>query len=208
MTRARLRLALIALTLSGCAALRGGPEASPERQLEQGLSALEARDYNRARALLDPLYRAHWEEPVGQRAMLALIAAELDSRNPERQLAAAADLSARYLNIEDIPGWHIPLAESLYLMAQELGANEERLARAEANAERAQRELAAAEEAGGRELPTLTRETVPQRIRRLTAERDSLQRRLAATEQRLAARDKELNDAQTELERIRKTLKP
>jgi chromosome segregation ATPase len=49
---------------------------------------------------------------------------------------------------------------------------------------------------------------VPARIRRLTGERDELQRRLAAAEQRLAARELELQAAQTELERIRKTLTP
>lgn len=215
MIRARLHLALLAIALSGCALVRAEPDESPERQLDQGLAALEARDFRRARAILDTLYRAHWQDPVGQRAMLVLIAAELDSRNPNRQLWAAADLSARYLNIEDLPRWHVPVGEALYLIAQELGATEERLARAEAESQQAiaeraevQRELQAADTSGGRTLPTTTRETVPMRIRRLSAERDDLQRRLTAAEQRLAARDKELADAQAELERIRKTLKP
>lgn len=213
MKPARLRLALLALTLSGCALIRGEPAAMPERQLERGLAALEARDFVSARAILDPLYRAHWQDAVGQRAMLALIAAELDSRNPDRQLWAAADLSARYLNIEDLPRWQVPVAEALYLIAQELGASEQRIAEAEAEKQQAnvereevQRELQAAE--GTRTLPTSTRESVPARIRRLTGERDDLQRRLTAAEQRLAAREVELQAAQTELERIRKTLTP
>ncbi|HSJ14261.1 MAG TPA: hypothetical protein VK939_07590 [Longimicrobiales bacterium] len=219
MIRARLRLALLALAFSGCAAVRGGSDVSPERQLDRGLAALEARDFRRARAILDTIYRAHWQERVGQRAMLALIASELDSRNADRQLWTAADLAARYLNIEDLPRWHVPVGEALYLIAQELGATEERLARAEAESQQAlaerraeqeevQRELQAADTAGGRALPTSTRETVPMRIRRLSAERDELQRRLAAAEQRVTAREKELADAQAELERIRMTLKP
>lgn len=213
MRRARWRVALLAVTISGCAALRGGGEPSPQARLDEGLAALEQRDFVKARAVLDPLYRAHWDRPVGRQAMLALIAAELDSRNPERRLAAAADLSARFLNIDGIADWQVPVAESYYLIALELGANEERLARAEAKSEQAQQERAEVQQAlsaadGGRKLPTSDRESVPARIRRLTGERDEAQRRAAAAEQRLAAREKELQEAQQELERIRKTLKP
>jgi hypothetical protein len=215
MKRARVRVALIALIVPACAVLRAEPKTVPEQRLAQGLAALEQREFGRGRALLDTLYREHWQQPVGRHAMLALIASELDPRNPDRRLSAAADLSARYLRFEDIPAWHVPLAETLYLIAQELGAVEERSARAaaqtaEANAASAaaRRELEAAESASGRALPTSPRESVPTRIRNLASERDDLKRRLVAAEQSLATRERELREAQAELERIRKTLTP
>ena len=198
MIRAAAYSALLCASIAGCAVLRPERGPGPEEQLEHGLAALEVQDYAAAHRLLEPLYRQYWQEPGGQRALLALAASELDSRNPERRLADAADFSARYLGIPDVHAWTIPVAESLFLLAQELGAQEE--AAAKAAAERADEEAA-------RNLPESTRESVPARIRRITTERDDLQRRLQAAEQRLATREKELQDAQQELERIRKTIK-
>ena len=200
MIRAAVCIALLSAGIAGCALLRPEPqERDPAEDLELGLEAMAAQDFGRARTLLDRVYRLHWQESVGQHALLVLAAAEIDPRNNERRLAVASDLAGRYLNVPEPPRWTIPLAESLYLLAVELGAQEEQLERAEAERARAERAL--------RNLPQSQRETVPARLRRLANERDELQRRLTQAEQRLATREKELRDAQQELERIRKTIK-
>ena len=201
MIRAAAFSALLCAGLTGCAALRPEPDPGPEEQLAHGLAALEVQDFSAARRLLEPLYHAYGQEPVGQRALLALAASELDARNANRRLAVAADLTGRYLGTPDVPRWTVPLAETLFLAAQELGAQEDTARVASADAARP---LGVAAD---RKLPASTRESVPARFRRVATERDELQRRLQAAEQRLATREKELQDAQQELERIRKTIK-
>src|SRR5690606_40777317 len=66
MKRAALLLALTTAGLTGCAALSFSRQPDPREQLNQGVVALEAQDYAAARALLEPLYRERWQEPVGQ----------------------------------------------------------------------------------------------------------------------------------------------
>jgi hypothetical protein len=203
MTRAALLLALTTAGLTGCAALSVAREPDARAQLDQGVAALEARDYAGARALLEPLYREHWQERIGQQAMLALIAADLDNRNPNRRLWAAAEMSARLLSIPELEPWLIPVGESYYLLALELGAQEERVARAETARRAAEAEVAAAE----RELPASAAESVPARINRITTERDSLRRRVGELEQQAEARDKELRETKQELERVKQTIR-
>jgi hypothetical protein len=203
MTRAALLLALSMSGLVGCAALGLSAEPDPRDQLRRGIAALETRDYTAARGFLEPLYRERWREPVGQQALLALIAAELDNRNPQRRLWAAAEMSARLLSIPEVPTWMVPLAESYYLLAIELGAQEERVARADAARAAAEAEFAAAV----RELPSSTLESVPARISRITTERETLRKRVTDLEQQLATRDKELRDTKQELERVKQTIR-
>ena len=203
MTRAALLLALTTAGLTGCAALSVAREPDARAQLDQGVAALDARDYAGARALLEPLFREHWQERIGQQAMLALIAADLDNRNPNRRLWAAAEMSARLLSIPELEPWLIPVGESYYLLALELGAQEERVARAETARRAAEAEVAAAE----RELPASAAESVPARINRITTERDSLRRRVGELEQQAEARDKELRETKQELERVKQTIR-
>jgi hypothetical protein len=203
MRRAALLLALSAAALGGCAALTTGREADGSARLSQGIAALEAQDYTLARGLLEPLYREYWEEHVGQHALLALTAAELDNRNPQRRLWAAAEMSARLLSIPELEPWLVPVGESYYLLAVELGAQEERLARADSARAAAEAEVAAAD----RELPASNVESVPARINRVVTERDSLQRRVGELEQEAAARDKELQETKQELERVKQTIR-
>lgn len=202
MKRAAVCIALLSAGIAGCAALRPEQENGAESDLERGLSALAAQDFATARTVLDRVYRLHWQERLGQSALLALTAAEIDPRNNERRLSVASDLAARYLNVPGTMQWTVPVAESLYLLAIELGAQEDSLQQAQAD-----RRQAEAEARRLRTLPRSQRESVPTRIRRLENERNEVQRRLRDTEQRLAAREKELRDAQQELERIRKTIK-
>jgi hypothetical protein len=140
---------------------------------------------------------------VGQQALLVLIAAELDNRNPQRRLWAAAEMSARLLSIPELEPWLVPVGESYYLLAVELGAQEERLARADSARAAAQAEVAAAD----RELPSSSRESVPVRINRITTERDSLRRRVGELEAQAQARDKELLETKQELERVKQTIR-
>lgn len=203
MTRAALLLALSTAGLTGCAALGIARGSDPREQLNLGAAALGAQEYARARGLLEPLYREHWQERIGQQALVTLIAAELDNRNPERRLWAAADMSARLLSIPSLEPWLVPVGESYYLLALELGAQEERLARADSARAAAEAEVAAAV----RELPSSSRESVPARINRITTERDGLRRRVNELEQQAAARDKELQETKQELERVKQTIR-
>ncbi|HEX6694628.1 MAG TPA: hypothetical protein VF035_08040 [Longimicrobiales bacterium] len=197
MKRAPLILGLTVL-LTSCAVLSGVGEPDAEAELDRGLTALRAREYNDARRILEPLYQSSWREPVGQEALLALASMELDPRNPERRLWAGADLAGRLLGIPQASPADIPVAETLYLLAIELGAVEERIARADSVTQ-------AAEDRSRR--PTASVMSVPARMARLQAERDGLNRRNEQLQATLKTRDKELADAKQELERIKKTLK-
>lgn len=193
MKRTPLLLAL-AMAVAGCVAYGGGGEPDPERRLEAGLNALAVRDYARAQEHLESVYRDHWDEPIGQQALLVLVAAEMDPRNTTRRLWASADMAARLLGIPEAPPWMEPIGETLYLLSLEMGATEERIARAQAALDSAQ------------SLPTFTGQSYPAQIEALRTERDNLRRRL---DQVLVVRDsidKELKDKSAELERVRRTV--
>lgn len=197
--------ALTTAVLSGCAAFAVARAPAPAVQLQQGVAALQAQQYPVARALLEPLYLERSAEAVGQRAMLALIAAELDARNPERRLWVGAEIASRLLHAPNVEPWLVPITETTYLLALELGAQDERLARADSAREQAEQRALRAE---GRTLPSSPRETVPAQLRALADERDAHKRRADQLETQLAARDGELRDTKAELERIKKIIKP
>jgi hypothetical protein len=195
MKRAPLLVVLLVAGAAGCSLLRLGGEPDPEKRMELGLAALGQGDLTRAQEHLHWVYSHHGESPVGRRALLVLVAAELDPRNESRRLWAAADMSAKLLSQAGSPEWVEPVAETLYLLALELGANEERIARAEAERDSAQA------------LPELPGPSVLAQVQTLREERDNLRRRAQALEQVVAAKEKELKEKEQELERIRKTLK-
>jgi SMC interacting uncharacterized protein involved in chromosome segregation len=104
-------------------------------------------------------------------------------------------MAARLLGIEQAPPWMRPIGESMYLLSLEMGANEERIARAQAALDSAQ------------SLPTFTGQSHPAQIEGLRTERDNLRRRL---DQVVVARDsidKELKEKTAELERVRRTIR-
>jgi hypothetical protein len=209
----RCRPLLVALSvagLSGCAAITLSRGVTPRDQLAHAAAALEAQNYVRARELLEPVYYQYWMEPVGQQALLMLIAAELDGRNPSRRLWAAADMATRLLHIPDVEPWVVPVAESYYLLAIELGATEERVALAEAARADAEERAVRAERAAGppRRLPTANRETVPSQLRRVNQNREELRRQVEQLQGEISERDRELRETRQELERIKKTIKP
>jgi hypothetical protein len=208
MNAIRMWMALVALAAAaGCAGLRAGEPVDPAADLEVGLEALEQGDYTGAYEVLYPLYRRHWDLPLGQRALLALTAAELDPRNENRRLWSSADLASHYLQIPESPDWTVPVARTLYLVALELGATEERIAQAEAERDRAQADAAAQRRAGARPLPSLPGPSVPARMRELEGEREELRRQLEELQQQLAQRERQLRESEQELERIRRTIR-
>lgn len=183
---------LLAAGVSACS-LIATPNA--EQRLEAGLAALARGERNVAHEQIQPVSTEHWGEPVGHRATLVLAAAELDPRNPTRRLWVGADMSARLLSHHATPPWMGPVAETLYLLSLELGANEEQLARTEAQRDSAQA------------LPRLPGPSFMVQLETLRAERDSARQRAAALEAALVAKEQELKDKEQELERIKRTLK-
>ena len=195
MKRTALLASLLAAGVTACSVLPFSGEPDPEERMAVALAALGAGDLARAQEHLHQIYNTHSNRPVGRQALLVLVAAELDPRNPQRRLWSAADMSAKLLSSPGGPEWTEPVAETLYLLALELGANEERIARAEAERDSAQA------------LPQLPGPSFVAQMDELRAQRDSLRRRTVALEQAFSAKEKELKEKEQELERIRKTLK-
>jgi outer membrane protein assembly factor BamD (BamD/ComL family) len=199
MTRAALLL-VATVSATGCAAIASIRGETPQSQLEAGAQAVQAQEYLRARGLLEPLFYGRPEGRIGQQALLVLVAAELDNRNPDRRLWAAADMASRFLLAEPAEPWLVPLAETFYLVAMELGAAEERITQAET--------ARATAEARANRLPATTQESVVARTGRLTTERDQARRQVEQLQQQLATRDRELRETRAELERVRRTIRP
>lgn len=126
--------------LAGCASLQGSDAPDPEQRFGRAMEALERQDFRSAYEQLSLVYTGHWTQPVAERALLAMAAVELDPRNAGRRLDVGADLAARHFQLAGEPSWTTPVSQTLYLLALELGAAEERAARAEAEKERAEEE--------------------------------------------------------------------
>jgi hypothetical protein len=182
-------VALVGL-LTGCATLREPFQDDGEERLEAALAALARGDYRTAHDGLSAVAQQFPNDDEGRQAVLALAALELDPRNPGRRIAMGADVAANYLRMADNDAWTQPIAQTLYLLGLELGAAEERVEKAEREAERA-----------AARLPALPGPTVSARIRSVEQERDRLSRRVETLEKQLAEKDQEL-------QRIKKTIRP
>jgi hypothetical protein len=95
---------LTALVTGGCAIFDGSRQPDPAAEFDVGIEALDRGDYEAGYDILYPIYRRHWDAPIGQRALLALMAAEIDPRNENRRLWSTADMAAAYLQIPEAPG--------------------------------------------------------------------------------------------------------
>ncbi len=112
-----------ALSAGACAtAPASDAEPPPAERLTTGLAALESSEYGDAYDNLILVRSVCGDAPLGQQALLVLAAAELDPRNPERQLELAREFAAHYLSLPNRAAWAEPLAESLYLLSMEMGA--------------------------------------------------------------------------------------
>jgi chemotaxis protein histidine kinase CheA len=134
----RWTLILAVGALAGCASLQGSDAPDPEQRFDRAMEALERQDFRSAYEQFSLVYTGHWNQPVSERALLAMAAVELDPRNGGRRLDIGADLAARHFQLAGSPSWTTPVSQTLYLLALELGAAEERAARAEAEKERAE----------------------------------------------------------------------
>lgn len=186
MRRATLLVAAIACLSVGCSTFASVWSAESEDRFKAGVRALERGDFAAARSDLTWVAQNYRHAKEGQRALLVLAALETDPRNPTRRIDAGAELAASYLRLEKRDEWLQPIAQTVYLVALELGVAEQRVEEA------AQRE---------RELPKLPGPTVAARIRTIEHERERLARRVTSLEAQLAEKDREL-------QRIQKTIKP
>jgi hypothetical protein len=181
----------VAGLLVGCATLKAPLESRGEQRFEEALAALGRGDYRSAHEGFTWVAQNERDDDHGQHALLILAALELDPRNPERRIAQGADVAASYLGVPDKEeNWTVPVAQTLYLLGLELGAAEERVEKAEREAERA-----------AARLPSLPGPSVAARIRALDQERERLSKRVSDLE-------KQLQEKETELERIKKTIRP
>jgi hypothetical protein len=189
MRRATLLVAAATLLLIGCATLTSVLHSSEEGRFNAGVNALANGDFTKAHAEFSWIAQHYADKSIGQRALLILAAMELDPRNPARRVNVGADLAASFLRLPEREAWVDPVAQTLYLLGLELGtAQQERAAE--------QRE----QERKSRDLPKLPGPTVTAKLESAEKERDDLAKRVAALEQQLAEKEREL-------ERIRKTIK-
>ncbi len=176
--------------LLGCATLKGPLESRGEKRLEEALEALARGDYRTAHEGLSWVAEHDADDRHGQQAVLTLAALEMDPRNPARRIAVGADVAATYLRMSETPAWTLPVAQTFYLLGLELGSAEDRVERAEREAERA-----------AARLPALPGPSVAARIRAIEQERDRLAKRVTDLE-------KQLSEQEQELQRIKKTIRP
>jgi hypothetical protein len=186
---------VLALALPACATFDSVFGSRAADRYEAGLAAAQRGDFASAHRDLGWVIETHGSESIGQRALLTVAALEMDPRNPQRRLALGADLAGAYLSAQP-ENWSQPVAQTLYLIALELGATEERLAQVEADRRDAERR---AESTTLPRLPAASA-TVPSRLKALSEERDKLANKVEQLEKQVAEKDKELD-------RIRKTLK-
>lgn len=140
----RIRILPLAL-LAGCASLPAIEAPDADEHLALGLQALDRQEFPAAYTHLSWVATNHGDDDDGRQALLAMAAVELDPRNPGRRLDVGAELAARHLQLPDVATWSIPVSQTLYLLAHELGAAEERAARAEAEKAMAESDAARAE---------------------------------------------------------------
>jgi outer membrane protein assembly factor BamD (BamD/ComL family) len=179
-----LALGAIALAFSACAH-RPGESASTEEQLRLGISALERGDFATATSTLQAIADQSPNSAAGRHALLALVAAAMDPRNPNRAEAASAGLAARYLGLTQDPDWTKPVAEALYLLALDQGATDSARVEAETDAQKARAETRRVlNQARAGTLPSLPGgPSAGSRLKSLEQERDKLAARVKQLEQ-------------------------
>ena len=123
--RFRRAATLVACLLAaGCGGFlgSGGGEEDPETRFRAAAAALESGRFEPAARTLRELASRCESGTRGRDAVLLLAAVEVDPRNPRPSPAAGAQLAARYLQIPGGDPSTATLAETLYLLALDLGA--------------------------------------------------------------------------------------
>lgn len=210
----------------------GSPEADAAGRLAAGAAALEIGNFSAARNDLGWVYTRCPATEAGQTALLLLAATYLDPRNQERRPDLAAAMAALVAEDPDSPPTLSSAGTSLFLLAREQGAPAPHTGALREAAREARRtgtgctegaprtrlslfEMAArpdertdGENAAPSALPDLGQLSVPERIAAVTAQRDSLARRVTELEAQVKALNDRVAIQQQELERIRRTLRP
>jgi hypothetical protein len=201
------RGALAALAL-GCAPAIG-PPSPPPTPIAAASAAIDAGDFDAARAVLEPR-AACTASPEGREALLLLASLELDPRNARRSPSAAAEFTSLYLRLPDTPAPGRTLARSLYLLAREL--NDETIARPPLPVAAALTRVDCPQVPANALLPFEPPPTPPRtlrlRLRELETQRDDLARRLRVSEDGRRALEKQLSEVTQELDRVRRILRP
>lgn len=121
-----LALALLFAGISwGCASFSSEPPERPDAgsRLAEGEAALDDGRFAEAYWIFRKLASSCEAGEEGSEAILLLATAELDPRNPARFPPGAAYLAARYLQVSSLAVTARAAAESLYLLALDLGAS-------------------------------------------------------------------------------------
>lgn len=199
-------LLLAGLAVGGCAGRQAAPEPmeDPEARLELAISDLRRGDYEAASRELAYLHLRYTPHAIGWQAMLLRIAAELDPRNADGRPAVAARIAGHALESGTRPGWMEPLAEVLYLLAQDIAVPDSTPVHVVLPAPWD----GTVKAVPPRPLPELGRPALAVQLRDAEAEGERLARRVAQLEEELAKKEQELLRLGQELERIKKTLRP
>lgn len=221
---------LAAVAATGCATFGWHRDITPDQQLDRAAIALRDGRYAMGWTELSWLAEHCADQTAGRRATLELAAAAIDPRNPYRSPTRAANAAARYLRLQETEPALEPVAQTLYLVALEMGGRPDHAATrvreasarldpagpaATAAADPARADSSA--DACGRmpvrlldavALPALHAPTFPERIERLAAERDSLQHRLDLVVVERDSLRQQAKQLQQELKRVKKILKP
>ena len=118
-------VALLAVLLAACAAGPGTGELAHggyPAHLSDGLRALREGDYAAASSTFRWLASRCEAGPQGRQAVLLLASANLDPRNPGASPDEGARLAAAFLGMPGADAGERAVAETLYLLALELGA--------------------------------------------------------------------------------------
>lgn len=118
----RLWLGAAIVLLTACATTRGGSNGGFADDLLTSTRALEAGDYREATIRLGWLAGDCQAGPHGRRAVLLLASTALDPRNPEASPDEGARLAAAFLGLPGASAGDRAVAETLYLLALDLGA--------------------------------------------------------------------------------------
>jgi len=116
------------LAFAACSRMQGSPAPPPpadpdQERFQVALLAAGHGALDEAAAELRHLASRCESGPWGQEALLLLAALELSPGNPEGSPDAAAAILARYYQLSTVPARSLALAETMYLLALDLGAD-------------------------------------------------------------------------------------
>lgn len=183
-----------------------------QTRLERAVSLVELGAFAEAEARLRALASRCESGEEGRQALLLLSALQLDPRNLAATPDSAALLAARYLYLVDLDPVERPVAESLYLLALDLGADPglrpEPVYVPDAMPRRYSDCLAPfPETARSAPLPILGREPRTVVVVRLQQRRDSLAARVEELGEANRALERRVADLDAELQRIHRLLR-